>query len=319
MFRIRLHGRGGQGIRTAGRVLGSAFFRAGFEVQDAPLYGAERRGAPIFACVRADREPIRERGLVARPDLVVLADETLAGVPAANVLLGLDAHTVFLVRSSSDAPSWRARLALAGPLVVLPADGTTDSASLAAAGAACAGAAARTTGAIARADLEAALREELAGFEPRLTALSIERSLAAFDGAAGHEGIVIEGARADASDYAAPNWIDVPFETASVSAPDIFAAATSVEVRTGLWRTLRPQIDYARCKRCSWVCSTFCPDSAIRVRTDGSPEIDFDHCKGCLVCVAVCPPHAIAAVPERAAAQASEAAPAAAALRGSTR
>lgn len=43
MFRIRLHGRGGQGIKTASRVLGTAFFLEGFEVQDAPRYGAERR------------------------------------------------------------------------------------------------------------------------------------------------------------------------------------------------------------------------------------------------------------------------------------
>jgi len=47
------------------------------------------------------------------------------------------------------------------------------------------------------------------------------------------------------------------------------------------------------------VCSEFCPDSAIKVGADGRPEIDYDHCKGCMVCVAQCPPHAIAAVPER--------------------
>jgi 2-oxoacid:acceptor oxidoreductase gamma subunit (pyruvate/2-ketoisovalerate family) len=63
MYRIRFHGRGGQGMKTASRVLGSAFFRAGFEVQDAPRYGAERRGAPVFAYVRADRRPIDERGV----------------------------------------------------------------------------------------------------------------------------------------------------------------------------------------------------------------------------------------------------------------
>ncbi|MBI3373981.1 MAG: 2-oxoacid:acceptor oxidoreductase family protein [Betaproteobacteria bacterium] len=82
MFRIRLHGRGGQGIKTAGRVLGSAFFREGFEVQDAPRYGAERRGAPIFSYVRADRSPIDERGVISRPDLVLVADESLVQVPA---------------------------------------------------------------------------------------------------------------------------------------------------------------------------------------------------------------------------------------------
>jgi pyruvate ferredoxin oxidoreductase gamma subunit len=43
--------------------------------------------------------------------------------------------------------------------------------------------------------------------------------------------------------------------------------------------------------------STFCPDGAINVK-DNLPDIDYDHCKGCLVCVAQCPPHAIAAIPE---------------------
>jgi pyruvate ferredoxin oxidoreductase gamma subunit len=47
------------------------------------------------------------------------------------------------------------------------------------------------------------------------------------------------------------------------------------------------------------VCTTFCPDGALGVDPTGAPRIDYDHCKGCLVCVAVCPPHAIRAVPER--------------------
>ena len=90
MFRIRIHGRGGQGIKMASRVLGSALFRAGFTVQDAPKYGAERRGAPIYACVRAARQPINERGAITRPDLVVVADDTLLAVPAAGTLQGID-------------------------------------------------------------------------------------------------------------------------------------------------------------------------------------------------------------------------------------
>ena len=299
MFRMRFHGRGGQGIKTASRVLGTAFFRAGYEVQDAPVYGAERRGAPVFAWVRAGRMPIRERGLITYPDLVVVADETLVGVPAANVLLGLDDHTVLLIYSATDAGSWRARLGITGPIVVLPALTFADPAGGPSAGATCAGAAARLVGAISREDLAQALREELSALGAELLGSNLEHALAAFDAVAIHAGIVKESGPADASNYAPPQWIDVPFEAARVSAPDIFAAATSVEVRTGLWRTMRPEIDYARCNRCSWVCSTFCPDSAIRVRPDGTPEIDFDHCKGCLICVAVCPPHAINAVPER--------------------
>jgi pyruvate ferredoxin oxidoreductase gamma subunit len=65
-----------------------------------------------------------------------------------------------------------------------------------------------------------------------------------------------------------------------------------------LWRTLRPIIDYDICRRCWWVCSTFCPDDAISVSDAGEPVIDYDHCKGCMICVAQCPPHAIVTIAE---------------------
>ena len=32
MYRVRIHGRGGQGIKMASRVLGTALFRSGFAV-----------------------------------------------------------------------------------------------------------------------------------------------------------------------------------------------------------------------------------------------------------------------------------------------
>src|SRR3990167_7740258 len=100
MFRIRFHGRGGQGMKTASQILGSAFFVEGYEVQDAPRYGAERRGAPIFAFVRAARAPIQERGIITRPDLVIVADETLVPVAAAAVMQGVTARTVLLIHSA---------------------------------------------------------------------------------------------------------------------------------------------------------------------------------------------------------------------------
>jgi pyruvate ferredoxin oxidoreductase gamma subunit len=34
------------------------------------------------------------------------------------------------------------------------------------------------------------------------------------------------------------------------------------------------------------------------VDAERRPSVDYDHCKGCLVCVAVCPAHAIRAEPE---------------------
>jgi pyruvate ferredoxin oxidoreductase gamma subunit len=308
MYRIRFHGRGGQGIKTSSRILGTAFFHEGFEVQDAPVYGAERRGAPMFAYVRAARAPIQERGLITHPDLVVVADESLVAIPAANVLLGITAHSVILINSAAGPDEWRRRLNLTAPIVALPvSEEVSERAEVPFVGAMCAGAAARLTGVIARDTLARAIRDELGGHGEVVVARNLEHALGAYDAVAGEAGVVQEGGSIAARDYARPEWIDVPFEAARVSAPDIRAAATSVQTKTGAWRTMRPVIDYAHCSRCNWVCSTLCPDSAISVADDGRPVIDYDHCKGCLVCVAVCPPHAIHAEPERAA-QAAEAA-----------
>ena len=298
MFRIRIHGRGGQGIKMASRVLGSALFRAGFTVQDAPKYGAERRGAPIYACVRAAREPINERGAITRPDLVVVADDTLLAVPAAGTLQGIDRHTVVLVNSHHSADTWRQRLNLDATLLILPAGAeTADRAELPHIGATCAGAAARLLGVVERDALAGAIEEELAGLGPEVVAQNLENALGAFAAMEAEQGSVTEGMAVAANGFQPPDWIELPFDDASVSAPDIRASANSVQVRTGLWRTLRPVIDYDHCKHCWWVCSTFCPDSAIEVH-DGLPVIDYDHCKGCMVCVGVCPPHAIEGIPE---------------------
>jgi pyruvate ferredoxin oxidoreductase gamma subunit len=300
MYRIRFHGRGGQGIKTASRVLGSAMFSEGFEVQDAPVYGAERRGAPMFAYVRASRTPIRERGLIANPGLVVVIDESLVPLPAANVLLGVSPRTVLLLTSAERPAVWQARLNHSGAVVTLPGEGSE--ASPGAAGMAAAGAAAKLLGVVGRRALEGAIREELEPLGAAVVQANLSRALAAFDALAGQAGIVREGEAIPASGYAPPEWIELASESDWLSAPHIHAVATSAQAATGAWRTLRPVIDYEHCKRCAWVCSTLCPDSAISVDAQGAPRIDYDHCKGCMVCVAVCPSHAIRAEPERAAA-----------------
>jgi pyruvate ferredoxin oxidoreductase gamma subunit len=301
MFRIRFHGRGGQGIKTASRILGSAFFNEGYEVQDAPVYGAERRGAPMFAYVRAARTPILERGVISHPDLVIVADESLVPVPAANVLQGVTDRSVLLINSAESPETWKERLKRIGSIVTLAVSTeVTERAELPYIGAMCAGAAACLTGVIRRAALEDAIRTELGAHGEAVVAQNLKHALAAFDAMQGQASVVTEGGVIAATEYANPEWVELPFEAARVAAPDVFSAGTSVQVKTGLWRTMRPVIDYELCHHCTWVCSTLCPDSAIHVRADGAPEIDYDHCKGCLICATVCPPHAIRALPERA-------------------
>jgi len=298
MLRIRFHGRGGQGMKTASRILGTACFLSGLEVQDAPRYGAERRGAPIFAYVRVDARPILERGIIARPDLAVVADPSLIPIPAAGVLAGLDEHSLLLVNSPEDPELWRERLGLRGPLITFRPEGLAEGhGDLPLVGTACAAAATRVLGLFPMVALEAAIREELGDLGEAVIERNLEIARRVFEQLAGDTGRVSERPDPPPETTQAPAWVDLPFEEARISAPVIHAALTSEAVPTGLWRTLRPVIDYDRCNRCWWVCSAFCPDGAIQVE-DATPRIDYDHCKGCLVCVAQCPPHAIETRPE---------------------
>jgi pyruvate ferredoxin oxidoreductase gamma subunit len=223
-------------------------------------------------------------------------------VPTAGVMQGVTARTVLLIDSDTPAEEWRKRLNTECKILTLPAPKSEDRAELVYVGTDCAAAAARLTGVISKDTLADAVADELSPFQQSIIDENLERAGAAFDEMAHNAGVVSEGSAVSAATYAPPEWVDIPVDDASLSGPAIHAGATSVEVRTGLWRTMRPVIDYDRCNKCAWVCGSFCPDGAISVGDDGFPVIDLDHCKGCLICVAQCPPHAIRAVPEHQAA-----------------
>lgn len=87
MIEIRFHGRGGQGVVTAARLLAEAAFLEGKYCQAFPFFGAERRGAPVVAFARIDKEPIRARTEVYEPNHVVVLDPTV--LEAVNVIAGL--------------------------------------------------------------------------------------------------------------------------------------------------------------------------------------------------------------------------------------
>jgi pyruvate ferredoxin oxidoreductase gamma subunit/2-oxoisovalerate ferredoxin oxidoreductase gamma subunit len=77
MLELRFHGRGGQGTVVATIVMAKAFFRAGYEVQSFPVFGVERRGAPVESYVRLDNTKIYLRTNITTPDHVVVQDKTL--------------------------------------------------------------------------------------------------------------------------------------------------------------------------------------------------------------------------------------------------
>lgn len=68
---------------------------------------------------------------------------------------------------------------------------------------------------------------------------------------------------------------------------------SSMRTKTGDWRTFRPVIKQEKCIKC-YQCWQVCPDSAIRIdEKSGQVNVNYDYCKGCLLCVAQCPAKAI--------------------------
>ncbi len=74
MKEIRLHGRAGQGVRMAAEILASALVREGKYASAFPMFGAERRGAPITAFLRFDDKPVRLATQIYKPDCLVVLD-----------------------------------------------------------------------------------------------------------------------------------------------------------------------------------------------------------------------------------------------------
>ncbi|WP_373500715.1 2-oxoacid:acceptor oxidoreductase family protein [Desulfococcus sp.] len=79
MEEIRFHGRGGQGTVVASVILAKAFFNAGYDVQTFPVFGVERRGAPVEAYLRLDHRKIMIRSNIYAPNHVLVQDMKLLG------------------------------------------------------------------------------------------------------------------------------------------------------------------------------------------------------------------------------------------------
>ena len=295
MIRVRFHGRGGQGIKTASRILGSAAFLSGFQAQDSPVYGAERRGAPIAAFTRIGPEPILERGIIERPDLIVIGDETLIDDPLAAPLAGRESASAVFV-NTDDARRAAGKIGPGSRIVTRDVSASAlerlGRASVLSAG--LGAAAARLVGRIEESNLIQAIRSELAGLgvPADLIEKNVEIAREVF---AALLPLEIRAPSPMSSPRLVPAAMAaVGFDDPRLASPSITQAGNSVLRLTGNWRLERPEIDLDICSRCD-LCYILCPDGAMALNEEGYPVIDYDHCKGCLICRQVCPIRAIEA------------------------
>jgi pyruvate ferredoxin oxidoreductase gamma subunit len=295
MIRVRFHGRGGQGAKTASRIVGTAVFHAGFTAQDSPIYGAERRGAPVAAFTRLARGPILERGVISRPDLVVVGDETLLHDPTARVLEGVTEDAAVFMNTQQSPERLRARSAVLGRLTTL------DLTGMALARFGKVGSLSAPLGAVAvrllglTADsLRVAVAEELEalGMSPAVVDQNLALANECFNA------VPTVPIKESQPEQANPASLWTPtYEPPTRGTARISAGGNMPIHKTGDWRIFRPVLDPDKCNGC-WLCFVYCPEAAIVLTDKDRPVIDYDHCKGCMLCVEECPTRALAAARE---------------------
>ncbi len=81
----------------AARMLASAFVTEGKSVASFPMYGFERRGAPVVAFTRVDDKPIQVKTQIYTPDCLLVIDPGLMTLP--TLFNGLKPEGVLILNS----------------------------------------------------------------------------------------------------------------------------------------------------------------------------------------------------------------------------
>jgi len=266
MIEIRIHGRGGQGVVTASRLLAESCYYDGKYTQAIPMYGTERRGAPLTAFVRIDDVRVRERDLVHEPDVIIVLDPLISSRP--SIMEGLKSGGLLLL----NYPHPPEEVPLTGDYKVATVDATkialeilrrpiTNTAIL--------GAFSKVTGLV---NLESIEKAILHNFSGRIGEMNVAVVRKAYEGAA--EAIQMKPAEGPIAEGEAASYTG-------------YGVSRSVAG----WRVFRPEIDLDKCTGCR-TCWIYCPETAISLVED-KPQIEYRKCKGCGICVNECPVSAI--------------------------
>jgi len=82
----------------AAKMLASALLVEGKHVASFPMYGFERRGAPVVAFTRFDDKPIRVKTQIYNPDCIIVIDPGLLTLP--TLFTGLKPDSFFVLNTA---------------------------------------------------------------------------------------------------------------------------------------------------------------------------------------------------------------------------
>jgi 2-oxoacid:acceptor oxidoreductase gamma subunit (pyruvate/2-ketoisovalerate family)/2-oxoacid:acceptor oxidoreductase delta subunit (pyruvate/2-ketoisovalerate family) len=267
VIEIRLHGRGGQGAVTASRIIATAAYEEGKYSQAIPMYGTERRGAPLTAFVRIDDVRVRERELVHNPEISIVLDPLIAKQQA--VVDSLKPGGLVLLNTAYPPEE----VMIGGDFKVATVDATTialETLGRPITNTAILGAFAKITGLLKVESLEKAIKKFFPGRLGDMNIAAVKRS---YDEVKGPIQAVVK---------------DAPPEKV-----DIHVGGYGVLKDVSSWRVYTPEIDVEKCVGCK-NCWIFCPETAIQWDEEkNKPWIRYEACKGCGVCANECPVNAI--------------------------
>jgi len=290
MYEIRFHGRGGQGGRMAAEAYALAAFLEGNYAVSFPFFGAERRGAPVKAFTRVDKEKIRIKTQVYEPDYVVVLDETL--LETVDVLEGLKEDGIVIINTQKKPEE----IELSREVKCATVDATSialDILGRAITNTAILGAIAKATGQVSIESIEKAIMEK---FGTKMGKEAGEKNAKA--ARAAYEKTVLGMCKGGKAFVPQKEWLPTfdelpPGGSIATMQTDagLVGIGSFIENKTGGWRTFMPIVDKNKCIGCK-ICWFYCPEGCIEM-VDNKAVVDYDYCKGCGICANECPTHAI--------------------------
>lgn len=280
LIEVRLHGRGGQGAVTAAELLAKAAFEEGLYAQSFPFFGIERRGAPVMAFLRLDQNPISLHTNVYKPDVVVCLDAKLVKEPF--IIEGVKKGGIIILNTSKrpekiDLGIKFAKIGtvnateIAFNLFGIRTIPTTNTALM--------GAFAATTGLVKLESIVHVISKRWLG---DLGERNIKAATLAF------EQTKVSEFEVDEQSYKKLELTEEPVEVEAPFPPLLWEIGG---LKTGSWRTYKPEILLEKCNKCGR-CFQVCPEGLIYEAPEGV-EINLNYCKGCGICAEACRRNAI--------------------------